>query len=188
MAETSASPAQPAAEPQRSFLGRQWHRFWMWASDNGSFKGYVRVGAVLIGVVYLLVFVAALVIALINADGAASFFGYVRDLITIALMMTGILIVIGVGVILTQVARFVNLLRSEVKPITHDAQEAAKNVKTTSQFVQKQAVEPIIKSQAFLAGLLRFLREITSITRLLRQRDETDASSDETTTTETTSK
>ena len=189
MAETSAqSPqtgeAQPA-EQQRSFVSRQWHRFWSWASDNGSLMGYTRIGLVVIGFAYVVLFLVALVAALQNAEGAASFFGYLRDLVSISLTLTGLLIMIGLGVILIQAARFVNLLRSEVKPITHDAQEAAKNVKTTSEFVQKQAVEPIIQSQAFLAGLLRFLREIVSITRLLRRRDETDDSpseeSDETT-------
>jgi hypothetical protein len=192
MAETSApSPqtgeGQPAGQ-ERSFIGRQWHRFWSWASDDGSLMGYTRIGLIVIGVLYLGLFLFALVMALMNAEGAASFFGYLRDLISIALTLTGLLIMIGLGVILIQAARFVNLLRSEVKPITDDAQEAAKNVKTTSEFVQKEAVEPIIQSQAFFAGLLKFLREIVSITRLLRRRDESDESASDTTdeTTETT--
>jgi flagellar biosynthesis protein FlhB len=175
MTDTPAQPS-PTTEQQRSLPARLWHRFWNRATQGGTFQGYLVFGLVVIALIYVLLFGFALIQAVRDANWAASFFGYLRDLVSIALSLTGLLIVIGIGVILIQIARFVNLLRSEVKPITHDAQEAAKNVKTTSEFVQKQAVEPIIKSQAFFAGLLRFLREIVSITRLLRQRDDEETS------------
>ena len=76
-----------------------------------------------------------------------------------------------------QIARFVNLLRSEVKPITEDTKQAIKNVRVTSEFVQKNAVKPVIKSQSFLAGLLAFLSEITKISRILQRRNKDEVSS-----------
>lgn len=177
MAETPAQPSQPAGS-QDGFLTRQRKRLWNWASGGQTFSGCTRLAAIVLVAIYLGLFVFAVVMAFSNAEGAASFFGYLGDLINIAFTLTGILIVIGSAVVLIQAARFINLLRSEVSPITHDAQEAAKNVRTTSEFVQKQAVEPVIQSQSFLAGVVAFLREIFRLSRLFRKRDDSDTDTD----------
>lgn len=121
--------------------------------------------------IYIMIVVLAIWRALVDPQGSAEYFAYIRDLVSIALSLTLIVVFIGLGVLVIQVARFVNLLRSEVKPITRDTRAALQNVRTTSSFVKKQAAEPIIRTSSFMAGLLTFLREITRIARLLRQRD-----------------
>lgn len=128
----------------------------------------VSVGALL--AVYVLLFVIGLIVAIAFGEGAARWFGYFKDLVNIAVSVSTLVIVVGVGVLVIQVARFVNLLRSEVKPITEDAQTALAEVRTTAQFVQKHSVSPIIKGQSFLAGVLAFLREIIRLTQVLQRR------------------
>lgn len=146
-------------------------------SDNGfSFTRwtFIIVGAIV--VIYIVVFSFGFIAAVVNVEWARPFFAYFRNLILLLLSLTSILIVVGVGVLLIQIARFVNLLKSEVQPITRDAQAAIKTVRTTTEFVQKNAVQPIIQTSSFLVGLLTFLREIARLSRLLQQRDAEDKS------------
>jgi hypothetical protein len=127
--------------------------------------------ALIIGVaafigIFVLVFACGFISAIVWNESAASFFRYFRDLMTIGLTMSGIAIVVGIGILVMQIARFVNLIRSEIKPITDDTKQAIRNVRVTSEFVQKHAVEPIIQFQSFLVGLVAFLREIVLLSKL----------------------
>lgn len=165
-AATSTVPV-PDAEPENE-SSRRW-----------TLERIVRFSVIgIIGVV-LIIFLIGLIAALINPQGASVFFAYLRNLFLIVLSIQGILIVTAIGVLIIQVARFVNLLRSEVKPITDDTREAVNNVRVTTHVVRKQALEPVIVLQGFFVGLVAFLREFFRIRRLIRvpQRDD-DASED----------
>lgn len=145
--------------------------------ENEDGFSFMRWTFIIVGTIialYIVLFLFGLISAIVNVEWAGPFFAYFRNLILLLLSMTSILVVVGAGVLIIQVARFVNLLKSEVQPITRDAQEAIKNVRTTTEFVQKNAVEPIIQTSSFLVGLLTFLREIARLSRLLQQRDAED--------------
>lgn len=120
--------------------------------------------------IFVLVFACGFISAIVWNESAASFFRYFSNLMTIGLTMSGIAIVVGIGVLIMQIARFVNLIRSEIKPITDDTKEAVRNVRITSEFVQKHAVEPIIQFQSFLVGIIAFLREIVLLSKILQRR------------------
>lgn len=127
---------------------------------------------------YLGIFIWGLVSALLDPQGAAAYWAYFRNLIEIILAMAAILIFIAMGIFVVQIARFINLLRSEIKPISDDAKLALKNVRVSAEFVQKHGIAPIIRFQAFLAGLIAFLSEIIRVSRLLQER-KTEADEDE---------
>lgn len=129
-------------------------------------------------VLYLLIFLFGFWRAWVDPTGSANYFEYLRGLFDIVVSIASIVIVISIGVLIVQIARFVNLLRSEVKPITDDTKQAIKNVRVTSEFVQKNAVAPVIKSQSFLAAILAFLREIIKISQVLQRRNEDEVSAD----------
>lgn len=120
---------------------------------------------------YLSIFLFGFWRAWVDPVGSANYFEYLRGLFDMVVSIAIIVIIISIGVLIVQIARFVNLLRSEVKPITEDTKQAIKNVRVTSEFVQKNAVAPVIKSQSFLAGLIAFLRELSKISRLLQRRN-----------------
>jgi hypothetical protein len=132
--------------------------------------GYIIRLTALPVIAYLGIFVWGLLSALWNPEGAASYWAYFRNLIEIILSMAAIVIFIAIGILIVQVARFVNLLRSEIKPITEDTKMAFRNVRATTEFVQKHGLAPIIRFQAFLAGLIAFLSEIIRVSRLLQDR------------------
>ena len=142
--------------------------------NSDSWWSFQRIVIVAVSVfigVYVLLFLIGFISALIWNESAAAFFRYFRDLVSIGLALSSLMVFVGIGILIVQVARFVNLLRSEVKPLGEDAKQALRNVRITSEFVQRHAVEPIIRFQAFLAGLIAFLREIVIITQLLQRRD-----------------
>ncbi len=141
--------------------------------ESGGGWSIQRITIISVGVlvgIYVLLFVIGLITAIIFGERAALWFGYFKNLVNIAVSVSTLAIIVGIGVLVIQVARFVNLLRSEVKPITEDAQKAVQEVRTTAQFVQKHGVSPIIKGQSFVAGLLAFLREIVRLTQVLQRR------------------
>ena len=128
---------------------------------------------------YLGVFIWGLISALLDPQGAAAYWSYFRNLIEIILSMAAILIFVALGIFIVQVARFINLLRSEIKPISDDAKLAVKNLRVTTEFVQKHGIMPIIRFQAFLTGLIAFLSELIRVTRLLQDRAKESDESEE---------
>ncbi len=164
--------AESAAQTQTAVPAEEENRGGGWTFQRITI---VSVSAILI--FYVVLFLIGLVTAIAFGERAAAWFAYFRNLVNIALAVSTLVIVVGIGVLVVQIARFVNLLRSEVKPITEDTQKAIKEVRTTAQFVQKHSVKPIVQSQSFIAGLLAFLREIVRLSRILQRRTD-DVSSD----------
>lgn len=142
-----------------------------------TFVGYVIRGTLIPLIFYLLIFLIGFWRAWVDPSGSAAFFEYVRGLFETVVSIASIVIIIAIGVLIVQIARFVNLLRSEVKPITEDTKQAFRNVRATTAFVQENAVKPIIKAASFTSGLIAFLREISRISKILQKRSaETQAS------------
>lgn len=121
-----------------------------------------------IGLILLLFVMAVFYAWTSDAVEAANRMDYWRNLVSIFMTLLIIIIVMAVGILIVQIARFVNLLRSEVKPITQDAQQTLKTARATTEFVSKHTVEPVIKTVSFTAGLLAFLREIVQLGRILK--------------------
>jgi len=163
MSEASA-PASPT-NPERRTIGKRIKDFFL----GTSAVGFIGRATLIPLLFYVAFFAFGLWRAWVDPVGSANYFEYIRGLFETILSVAITLIIIAIGVLIIQIARFINLLRSEIKPITEDTKQAIKNVRVTSEFVQKNAVKPIIKGQSFLAGLLAFLREISRITRVLRR-------------------
>lgn len=137
-----------------------------------TLAGFIIRGTMIPLLFYLLIFLFGFWRAWVDPDGSAAYFEYVRGLFEMIVSIASIVIVIAIGVLILQIARFINLLRSEVKPITEDTKQAIKNVRATSEFVQKNAVKPVIGAYSFTAGLIAFLRELSHISRILQRRND----------------
>lgn len=141
--------------------------------ESETSSGWTLSRVVTIVAVALIAFIVVLfVLGLLMALGDASLWAprvqLFRDIVTIIITVQGILIITGVAIFIIQVARFINLLRSEVQPIAEDTRSAVKTARTTTEFVSKQAVAPIVTIKAFLAGFGIFMRELLAIRRILR--------------------
>ncbi len=115
----------------------------------------------IVGILLILfLLVAALAAALTAADTWAPFVQIFRDLFLLLLLMESVLVIAAMAILLLQAAGFLVMLRSEVKPILDNARETTRLSKATAQFVNSNAVDPLIQLKSFLAGLLAFLREL----------------------------
>ena len=140
-------------------------------SEESSGRSVTRIvklaAGAIIGVIVGL-FVLALIISLTASETWAPVVQIIRDTVTIVLMVQGILIVGAMAILVLQIARFVNLLQTEIKPILDNARETTKATKATAEFVGKNAVEPIVQFKAFFAGLTAFIRELLKIRNIVR--------------------
>jgi cytochrome b561 len=134
----------------------------------------VVIGASVILIVLVVVAIIGSIALALNVDAqeAASRMSYIRDIVTVLLTAVVILIIAGIAVLILQIARFVNLLINEVKPITEDTKRAVKHAAVAAEFASKRGVEPIIKTQAFFFGLAAFFRELLKLSKVLQRRDD----------------
>ena len=140
-----------------------------------TLRNVVIGAAVILIALVVLSIIGSIALALnVDAQEAASRMSYVRDIVTILLTAVVILIIAGIAVLILQIARFVNLLINEVKPITEDTRRAVKHAAVAAEFASKRGVEPIIKTQAFFFGLAAFFRELFRFNKVLQSRRRDD--------------
>ena len=127
--------------------------------------------AVLIGIVVVL-FVLALVLTVATQGDFAATISTIRDLVIIFLALEGILIIISVAVLTLQVAKLVNLLQNEVKPILINTQETVKTAQNTVEFMSENIAEPVIRASGFATGFSVMVRDLFGIRRAIRRTEE----------------
>ncbi len=108
-------------------------------------------------------FVGAFLLVATNPQGAATIFAYIKDVFISILCLQSILIVAAFGILVTQIARFVNLLQNEAKPMTHEARETLKAVQTSAKFVGESAAEPFVAARSWWSGLRTFVSVLVSV-------------------------
>jgi hypothetical protein len=149
---TPPSPTVPPSEPEKSGLNIK--RIIMFTAGG------------LVGVIAVL-FIISLVIAKTNDEALGSIIQTVRDLVIIFLALEGILIIVALAVLVLQVARLINLLQNEVKPVLKDTRETLRSARGTVEFVGDTVSEPVIKASAFMAGVGAFVKNVGGIRRAM---------------------
>lgn len=122
----------------------------------------------LIGLV-ILIFIIALLLSRGDVDNLGSIIQVVRDLIIIFLALEGIMIVLALAVLILQVARLINLLQNDVKPVLKDTQQTVQSAKGTVIFVGDAVGGPIIKASAFMAGVGSLVGNVGGIRKAIRR-------------------
>lgn len=87
----------------------------------------------------------------------------IRDIMVIALGLMMVLIAITLVILLVQVARLVNMLQNEVRPVLDSANAAVNTLRGTAEFLSENLTEPVIKINSALAGLRRILETVNNI-------------------------
>lgn len=123
--------------------------------------------AVLIGIIVLVV-VVALLLAQGDVDRIAPIIQIFRDVFIIFLALQGVMIILALTVLIAQLARLINLLQNEVKPILQNTQDTVKTASGTVRFVSQNLTGPIVKISGFMAGVSVLMREVGGLRRALR--------------------
>lgn len=137
--------------------------------NRSNLQRWLVIGAGALGGAILLILVIGLILALIDADYWAPRLSSIRDIFIIIVALEFILIIAALTVLILQVARLINLLQSEVKPILDNTKETVNTAKGTAQFVGKNVTSPLIRLSAFWTGFMVFLREWGGIRRAIRR-------------------
>lgn len=110
-------------------------------------------------------------LSVVRGGGMAATVEVVRDLVVILLALELLLIGAAFTVLLIQIARFANLLQSEMRPIIDSSSEAVNTIRGTAVFVSQHVTEPVMEVSSAMAGMsqafklvrdLDFLRDLAT--------------------------
>src|SRR5262245_22277923 len=137
--------------------------------DEGLTEGQKRaliIGGVVVGLLVLALAIGAAIMLVNNPAQAAS----VRDVFIIFMAIESMLIGLALLVLIVQFAVWTNMLKQEINPILECTNETVNAVRGTTLFVSENLVEPIMKLNGYIAGLVRLAEVIGSFGGLGRQK------------------
>jgi hypothetical protein len=100
-----------------------------------------------------LVLIALIVLSVIFLLRPTTDTARLRDVFIIFMALESILIGLALIILIVQIARLINLLQNEIKPIINSTNETVSTLRGTTQFLSDNLVGPIIKLNEYLAGL-----------------------------------
>ncbi len=115
----------------------------------------------LIGIVAGLVFLVALIIAgvfFLLDDNTPT--DRIRDVFIIFLALESMVLGLVLVILIVQLARLINLLQNEIKPILNSTNQTVSTLRGTTAFLSNNLVEPVIKLNEYLAGLQQAFRVV----------------------------
>lgn len=125
---------------------------------------------IVLAVVVVLAIVATAIgaaIVLVNDPAAAATW---RDVFIIFMALESLIIGAALLVLIVQLAVLTNMLKHEIKPILESTNETVNAVRGTTLFVSENLVEPIMKLNGYVAGIVRLAEVIGSFGGLGRQK------------------
>jgi len=126
------------------------------SSSETKNKSYLILIALIL--VILLAGIIAGIAVLAGSDSETT--GRVRDIFIIILALESLLIGAALIILVIQLAVLTNLLQNEVRPILESTKETVGTLRSTSQFISKRAVSPIITVSSYFAGFRKFFEII----------------------------
>ena len=82
----------------------------------------------------------------------------IRDVFIIFMALESLLLGLALIVLIIQLARLINLLQNEIKPILDSTNQTVSTLRGTTAFLSDNLVEPIVKMNEYFAGLQQALR------------------------------
>jgi uncharacterized membrane protein len=82
----------------------------------------------------------------------------IRDIFIIFMALESLLLGLALVVLIIQLARLINLLQNEIKPILDSTNQTVSTLRGTTAFLSDNLVEPIMKMNEYFAGLQQALR------------------------------
>ncbi len=107
-----------------------------------------------------LVLIALIVLSIIFLLRPTTDTARFRDVFIIFMALESIIIGLALIILIVQIARLINLLQNEIKPIIDSTNETVSTLRGTTQFLSNNLVEPVMKLNEYLAGLGHLFRFI----------------------------
>lgn len=84
----------------------------------------------------------------------------IRDVFIIFMALQSLLLGFALVVLIVQMARLINLLQNEIKPILDSTNETVSHLRGTTVFLSNNLVGPVIKLNEYLAGLSQLFQMV----------------------------
>jgi len=95
----------------------------------------------------------------------------IRDIFIIVMAVESLVIGLTLIILLFQLARLINLLQNEIKPILDSTNETVSHLRGTTVFLSDNLVHPVIKLNEYLAGLSQLFSLIGLIKKPSKKKD-----------------
>lgn len=115
---------------------------------------------IIIGAVIMLIILIAGLVFLLSPNTPEEYVARIRDVFIIIMALESLIIGLILFVLIFQLARLINLLQNEIKPILDSTNETVSNLRGTTLFLSENLVEPVIKLNEYLAGVIRLISVI----------------------------
>jgi hypothetical protein len=94
----------------------------------------------------------------------------IRDVFIIVMALESLLTGFVLIILMIQLARLINLLQNEIKPILNSTNETISHLRGTTVFLSDNLVGPVIKLSEYMAGFTEFLRTVGLFRRSSKQK------------------
>jgi hypothetical protein len=98
----------------------------------------------------------------------------IRDMFVILVAFEVMVIGVAIVVMAVQIARLVNLLQNEIRPILTSTNETVSTVRGTAIFLSQNVTEPVVRAGGTMAGIRSLFQEIGALGDLARPESKTD--------------
>ena len=123
-------------------------------SEDGANQKKIIIGLIVAVVVILVILIGGVIILAQPTTDTAR----IRDIFIIFMAIESLLLGLTLVILIVQMARLINLLQNEIKPILDSLNETTSNLRGTSSFLSDNLVEPVIKMNEYVAGLSEFFK------------------------------
>jgi len=89
----------------------------------------------------------------------------VRDVFIIILAVQSLMMGLVMVILILQLARLINLIQNEIRPILDSTSETVNHLRGTTMFLSENVVEPVIKMNEYMAGFTQFFATIGLVRR-----------------------
>ena len=134
--------AQPAAPPPENQASEELRR-----------QRLIMIGVIAAAVVLLILIIASIWFLLQPTTDTAK----IKDVFIIFMALQSLFLGIILVVLIIQLARLINLLQNDIKPILDSTNETVSTLKGTTVFLSDNLVEPVIKMNEYFAGITKAL-------------------------------
>ncbi len=124
--------------------------------EEASQQRGAMIGAVVAVIIILGLIVGSVFFLMQPTTDTARF----RDVFIIFMALESIVIGLALIILIVQLARLINLLQNEIKPIIDSTNETVSTLRGTTQFLSDNLVEPVFKLNEVMAGFQHLYRFI----------------------------
>jgi len=89
----------------------------------------------------------------------------IRDVFIIVLAVQSLMMGLVMVILILQLARLINLIQNEIRPILDSTNETVSHLRGTTMFLSENVVEPVIKMNEYMAGFTQFFATIGLVRR-----------------------